>query len=140
MAGGFRELEDITADVGVEAWGDSVEAAFIQAAEGLAAMLADRSSLSGDDSREITIGSSDRHGLLVNFLNEIIFLEETEGFLPKTVKSLILEGDRLAAVIAGETFDPDRHTRNMEIKAATYHDLAIERRGAEVRIRVIFDV
>ena len=41
MIGGFRELENITADLGIEAWGFGLEDAFTSAVHGLAG-FADR--------------------------------------------------------------------------------------------------
>ena len=43
MSGGFRELENITADLGIEAWGLGLEDAFTSAVHGLASLLSDSS-------------------------------------------------------------------------------------------------
>ena len=42
--------------------------------------------------------------------------------------------------IRGEKFDPARHTFYTEIKAVTYHELAVVRSTAGWRAQVIFDV
>lgn len=140
MSGGFRESEGITADVGIEAWGGSLEEVFTSAAEGLASLMADRDTLTGDLTRRVSVIADDRAALLVGFLNEIIFLEETEGFLPQRVRSLAIEGNALSAQIAGCTYDPAKHSLNMAVKAATYHELRIDENNEDVRVQVIFDV
>jgi SHS2 domain-containing protein len=140
MSGGFRELEGITADVGIEAWGETVAEAFTNAAEGLGSLLADRDTLSGEFTRPVSASADDRTSLLVNFLNEIIFLEETEDFLTFEVQSMTIDGNTLSARISGDSYKPSQHSRNMGIKAATYHGLVIEENADGVRVQVIFDV
>jgi hypothetical protein len=45
-----------------------------------------------------------------------------------------------AAPLRGEVFDPNRHMPRGEIKAVTYHQLAVEKLADEWRARIIFDV
>jgi SHS2 domain-containing protein len=138
--GGFRELENITADLGIEAWGLDLEDAFASTAEGLACLLSNQPD--GDQllTRDINIQASSLSSLLVQFLNEIIYLEETQSFLPGKVTHLKVLNNNLDATLTGSIFDPAIHTLNAHIKAATYHGLEIMEVGNIVRIRVIFDV
>ncbi|TNF46975.1 archease [bacterium] len=140
MAGGFRELEGITADVGIEAWGATVEEAFIHTGDGLASLISDRDTLSHELTKEIEVSADDLPGLLVNFLNEIIFLVETEGFLPLKNFSLRIKDSTLVVSITGCTYHPGTHFRNIGVKAATYHGLVIHEASDGVTIKVIFDV
>jgi len=140
MARGFRELEGITADVGLEAWGPTVEESLIQAGNGLASLISAIETLTEDISVEIEITAHDLPGLFVNFLNEIIFLAETSNFLPLRIVSLHIDGTALSARMKGCRYRPGIHTRNLCIKAATYHGLAIEETDGKVTVRVIFDV
>ena len=140
MSKGFRELENITADLGIEAWGTDLEDAFASSAHGLASLLSD---LPGGDqplTRKIRIEAESLPGLLVQFLNEIIYLEETEDFLPGRVTHLKILNNDLDATMTGAIFDPKIHTLNAHIKATTYHGLEIVEEEDEVRVRVIFDV
>jgi len=140
MSRGFRELENITADIGIQAWGAGLEDAFASAAHGLASLLSDLPESDQPLSRRIRIEAGSLPSLLVQFLNEIIYLEETEGFLPGTVKTLTIDNLCLEADITGASYDPDHHALLAQIKAATYHGLEIVEKGETVRIRVIFDV
>ncbi len=140
MSRGFRELENITADLGIEAWGADLEDAFASSAHGLASLLSD---LPGGDqplTRKIRIEAESLPSLLVQFLNEIIYLEETEDFLPGKVTHLKILNNDLDATMTGAIFDPKIHTLNAHIKATTYHGLEIVEEENEVRVRVIFDV
>ena len=140
MHGGFRELENITADIGIEAWGPSVESAFASAANGLASLMSDAPSGPNPLTRQFRISADSLPSLLVQFLNEIVYLEETEGFLPGRVTDLSINGQDLDVTLAGDTYNADIHSLNAHIKAVTYHGLEIEEKTEEVRIRVIFDV
>lgn len=140
MSGGFRELENITADLGIEAWGSGLEGAFASAIHGLASLLSD---LPGGDqplTRQIRIEAGSLPSLLVQFLNEIIYLEETQSFLPGRITHLTIQNNDLDATLTGAIFNPEIHTLNAHIKAATYHGLEIVEEGKTVRIKVIFDV
>ena len=140
MSGGFRELENITADLGIEAWGFGLEGAFASAVHGLASLLSD---LPGGDqplTRQIRIETGSLPSLLVRFLNEIIYLEDTQSFLPGRITHLKIQNNNLDATLTGAIFNPEIHTLNAHIKAATYHGLEIVEEGETVRIKVIFDV
>ena len=140
MSRGFRELENITADLGIEAWGHSLEDAFSSAAHGLAALLSELPGGEQPLEKDIHLEADSLSTLLVQFLNEIIYLEETQDFLPGAVKHLTLTGNRLDATLTGAAYDPEIHTLNAQVKAATYHGLEIVDEGETVRIKVIFDV
>ena len=140
MIGGFRELENITADLGIEAWGFGLEDAFTSAVHGLASLLSDSSGSDHHLTRKIRIQAGSLPSLLVQLLNEIIYLEDTENFLPGKITRLKIRNNRLDATLTGAIFDPEIHTLNAHIKAATYHGLEIVEEGDEVRVKVIFDV
>ena len=140
MIGDFRELDNITADLGIEAWGLGLENAFASAVHGLASLLSD---LPGGDrplTRKIRIEAGSLPSLLVQFLNEIIYLEDTESFLPGKITHLKIRNNHLNATLTGAIFDPEIHTLNAHIKAATYHGLEIVEKRDEVRMKVIFDI
>ena len=87
-------------------------------------------SASGTDSAE----------LVVAFLNQLILLEEAEGFLGREIHARAV-GDpptALVASVTGERFDAARHTRRTEVKAATMHGLVFD--PARGRARVIVDI
>ena len=140
MSGGFKELENITADLGIEAWGQDLEGAFTSAAHGLACLMSAQPSNKQTITRRIRIKAGSLQSLLIQFLNEIIYLEETEDFLPGAVTDLTISGYNVDATLTGDTFDPGIHNINAHIKAATYHGLEIVQSSEEVTIKVIFDV
>ena len=133
-------MEGITADLGIEAWGGTLEEMFIQAGLGLAAVIAELPEDSDSTTRNILIDAPSIPDLLVKFLNEIIYLEEVDGFLLHHIPALSMENSYLKATLVGVTFNSSLHSINAHIKAATYHGLAIEETPGEFRVRVIFDI
>jgi protein archease len=83
---------------------------------------------------ELALEAADRGALLVALLEELIFLADTEGFVPDRT-ALRVEDGRLVGVLDG------RRTRIDPImKAATYHGLRFEHEGAAWDARVVIDV
>jgi SHS2 domain-containing protein len=81
--------------------------------------------------------------LLIDYLNELIFLFDTRRFLAAEIaperltlgSPSVLEGR-----ILGEPFDPGRHEAKTEIKAATFHGLEIRRTDSGLEADVVFDL
>ncbi|MGZ4380844.1 MAG: archease [Gaiellaceae bacterium] len=83
---------------------------------------------------EVVLPDAEPSLLLVDWLNELVFLAEVEGFVPERIKRLELR-DGLRATVAGVRGRP-RHL----VKAATLHELELSKRGEVWRARVVLDV
>lgn len=128
--GGF-ELLPHTADIMVRAKGRSIEEAFSNAAVGMYEVMTSVASIEPLEDREVVAEGFDLENLLYNFLENLLVLLDTEGFLVSRVKSLRIskteEGYRLTAVVSGERFSPDKHESRVLVKAITYHEMRIYR-------------
>jgi len=136
---GYR-IFDHTADLGVEITGASQEEVYAGAAGALFDLLTDLSSVRESEERTLTVEGEGPDDLLVNFLRELLYSWNGEGFLMKRCTVREAAPRRLTAVLRGETYDPARHRIRMEIKAATYHQASIRRTAAGWMGRVVFDV
>jgi SHS2 domain-containing protein len=83
----------------------------------------------------VSLTAVDRPALLADWLSELAFLAESEGFVPERVDSIELNGNRLTAELLGVRGDPPHL-----VKAATYHRLAFERGDSGWRAKVVLDV
>jgi SHS2 domain-containing protein len=83
----------------------------------------------------VSLTAGDRPALLADWLSELAFLAESEGFVPERVASIELDGNRLTAELLGVRGDPPHL-----VKAATYHRLALERDDSGWRAKVVLDV
>lgn len=137
---GTFELMEHTADVGVVATGDTLAEALAWVAKGVFSVIADMERVASRSVQEVSVTSSDRNALVVDWLNELLYRYEAEGFLAKDFQVAVDETEtRLSARCAGEPFDPLHHDILTSIKAATYHELAVTHDG-EWRIQVVLDV
>jgi len=134
------ELIDISGDAGIRAFGKSLEELFLNAAAGMYSLIADPGSISLRKSVEIESRGSSLEGLLVSWLNELIFHFDTYGLIGGEVIVNELRDTLIKATVAGEDFDTEKHGRGLLIKAATYHRLKIEHKEDHWEAVVIFDI
>jgi len=141
---------DISGDVGLRSYGENLRDAFINAAIGMYSLITELEIIREGKTIEISIESDSLEGLLVSWLNELIFHFDAYGFIGKRITFTEFTPDaqevmgenlqRLKATLSGEDFDPDRHERKLLVKAATYHRLSLEKRDGTWEIDVIFDI
>jgi len=132
---------DHTADLGVEVTAATPEDLYAGAAFALFDLLTDLTAVRAEKPREIDVGGENPADLLVNFLREVLYACNGEGFLGKSCDIRFLTSKRLRAVLKGEGFDPVRHRILKEIKAVTYHQCSVEEAPAGGWVaRVVFDV
>lgn len=134
------EVIDISGDVGLKSYGKSLKEAFLNAALGMTSLITDLDAIEEKKTITVSVESHSRDGLLVAWLNELIFHFDTYGFIGKKVDIEQFSGNKITATITGEEFDPGRHEGKLLIKAATYHNLRVEKAGNLWEIEVIFDI
>jgi SHS2 domain-containing protein len=125
MGGGFELLEH-TADVGIRARGDSLEEVFEQATLGLAEVLGawPAAGARPGEAVAVEVAAGDPGGLLVDWLNEVLWLREVRQAVVTGVR-VERVGDGAAAgsvTLAGGGPAPD----GTFVKAVTYHRLRVE--------------
>jgi SHS2 domain-containing protein len=131
------ELLEHTADVGIRAWGATTEEAFEQAAWALADLVGVRSSARGQRV-DVRAAAADPGVLLADFLNELLFLQESRGVAFAAVK-VHLEGEGLTAEV--DVVPLASQPQGTTVKAATYHDLEVKRApDGRVEARIYLDV
>jgi SHS2 domain-containing protein len=141
--GRFRELEDVAiADCALEIEAADLPELFRTAAQALAAVTVDPTTLAGTATRTIRVSADALDLLLFDLLSELIFVRDTEGIVLAD-GAVTVEGGppwRLRAELTGGTIDPGRTERRADPKAVTFHQLAVARTGAGWRARVVVDV
>jgi SHS2 domain-containing protein len=125
-------------DVGIEAWGETLGEAFVQAANGMLSIITERENIRENERRTIVVASTDYENLLVKWLSELIYVYDGEHFLPAVITIDSLTPAGLSATLTGEHFDASRHPALLDIKAVTYHQVMVD--AARKTVRVFFDV
>lgn len=139
MGHGFAIL-DHPADIGIEAYGDTLAQAFEQAAIGMMAIIVELSSVNLHEIREIILLANDKEQLLVKWLTEILYLYDGQQFIPKEFTIHSLNSTSLTAIIRGEPLSAQRHQTLLDVKAVTYHQLFIEEKNDGAMVRVYLDI
>lgn len=136
------EFIEHTADIGIRVYGGRAEDLFINAARGLFSLLVDYVPDKKIE-KKIVLEEGALEDLFINWLNELISLFYADKILPVEYNVVIHDDGIkkvLEAVIRGEEFSPYENKVNMEIKAATYHNLKVEYKDNRWVAEVIFDV
>lgn len=134
MGKSYEEVEH-TADLALRVHGKDTKELFVNAAR---AMFAEIGGEPGSPriEREVQVEGVDYESLLVNWLNELLYLYEANRETWVDFEIVELEPDRLTAIVRGGPTS-EAHTL---IKAATLHNIAIQERDEGLRVTIVFDV
>ncbi len=133
------EIVNHTADVGIIAYGADMNEVFANAAKGLFSLITELDDVEEVVHRDIEITAPDQESLLVGWLNELIYLFDTENILFKRFDITRLSQTELKAKSYGEKVDSSRHKIKIGVKATTYHMLKIDRNNG-CKAQVLFDI
>ncbi|OGR88940.1 MAG: hypothetical protein A2992_06855 [Elusimicrobia bacterium RIFCSPLOWO2_01_FULL_59_12] len=141
----FRFLEDITrADVAVEVVAETVEELFAGAAEALLQIqIEDIESVQRRKRQTVKVSHDQMDLLLYRFLQELIFLKDSERLLLRPERVTITSnahGNQLEATLSGEPLDPARHTQGVDAKAVTLHRFEVLQTPAGWKATIVFDI
>jgi SHS2 domain-containing protein len=131
---GYQERSH-TADWALDVWAPDLCGLLQQAARGMYALLQTKLT---DESREtyrFEINASDREVVLVTFLSELLYFTQRDevGF---DQFDLTWDAPQLTATVEGAPID----SLAKEIKAVTYHNLAVHETDRGLAATIVFDV
>ena len=133
------EIVDHTADVGIIAYGADIRQAFANAAKALFSLITELEDVEEVLHWDIELTATDQESLLVQWLNELIYLFDTENVIFKRFDITQLDHTKLKARIYGEKVDRAKHEIKTGVKAATYHMLKVDKDDG-CKVQVIFDI
>jgi SHS2 domain-containing protein len=163
----FEVLEH-PADIGFRAFGGTLPELFARSALAMLSIAADPAAVLPKEEYPLAVESGDRESLLVDWLNEVLYWFDGKRIafrdfrvtqfrcgagwkpagglstrrlrrLPIGAQDAILPHS-IEAVGMGEPRDPLRHRARLIVKAATYHQLKIERRSGLWVAEVYLDI
>jgi SHS2 domain-containing protein len=128
---------DHTSEVQLQVEAESLAGLAAEAGRALSLLLLhDMPARPEGPAREIQVESVDREALLVDWLNEILFLAEVERWVAVEFDVLEISSVHLKASALGVAVEESPAL----VKAATFHGLAVEERAGGLQAEVIFDV
>jgi len=132
------ELVAHTADIAVEATGETLARTFESTASGLSAAHCESIPATGDRF-EMSVAAESLEALLFDYLDELIYQRDVRGVLPTDHRVLIPETDR-SSLKASARGVPLSAVDAREIKAVTYSEMALQQVDQGWRAYVVFDV
>lgn len=135
------ELLEHTADIYVRIYGKDLKALFQNAAIALFDIIARKKRITTNPTRRIlTIRKTAENleELLISWLSELISLSDAHNLIFEKFKISELSDKKIVASVTGSKKENFRV--KTEIKAATYHELKIEKTKSGWQAKVIFDV
>ena len=134
------EIVDHTADVGIKVYGKDLKELFVNAAYGMFDIIADLKGLKTSTSIAIELQAEDPEELLVAWLDELLYNFCTKNIIFSEFKIQKMDKKKVKAEAFGRHIGDKKSRLNTELKAATYHDLKIEKKSGTYQVQIIFDV
>ncbi|MBU2446192.1 MAG: archease [Bacteroidetes bacterium] len=138
------EFLDHISDIGVRVKSTLLESAFEESAFALLHIIFGKDRLENLESRgeigNISISGIDREALLINFLNEILYLIDAKKIYPSGIRVKITDENNLSLKFDKNYFDLENHPINLYVKAVTYHQLKIVSEKDAVQIEYFVDI
>jgi len=127
------------ADIGIRGYGASLAEAFAQAAVAMTAVICAPEHVVSREPVAIRCEAPDAELLLVEFLNALIYEMAVRRMLFGRCE-VDVHGNTLHAHCWGEAVDVVRHQPTVEIKGATYTELAVQYADGEWQAQCVVDV
>jgi SHS2 domain-containing protein len=128
------------ADLLVEGRGRTLGEAVANVALGMLNSITPLEGIREKESYSAEASGTDLQSLIVNILDELLFLNDSEGL---TAKRLIIDVDEknltAKAEARGERFSAATHEVGIAVKAVTYHMMKIEKIAEGYGVQVVFD-
>jgi SHS2 domain-containing protein len=137
----YRELEH-TGDLAIEVTAATREELFAHSLVAMARLMVEEDGIAAAERREIRCDAGDDADMIRDLLAAALNLFLIDGFIWRQAEVKIQNGAVIAAVTAvltGEQYDSRRHQLLEEIKAVTYHRLAVEKIADTWRATIVFD-
>ena len=135
----YRTFEH-TADIGLAIEADDLPSLFSEAARAFRELsVADGDLVPQERWEALEASASDREGLLVAWLEELLFLWDARGEMIVELRDLEVDERRATARGRVARATPDAALDTV-VKAVTYHGLRVEPRAGGWQARVVLDV
>ncbi|MBK5191375.1 MAG: archease [Methanosarcinales archaeon] len=135
----YRYIEH-PSDVGFEAYGTTLEELFANAAFAMYSFMTDVVEIETTETKEITVNAEDLYSLMFDWLDELLFLFESESLVIKEFDITVDESQfSISGKCRGGRFDPAKHESGIIVKAVTYNMMEIKKNEVW-HARVVLDV
>jgi SHS2 domain-containing protein len=130
----FEEIEHV-ADSALRVYAADWKGLLASAALGMFNLMADWEDLTLSSEREIDLRAMDSETLLVDWLNELLYLHEMEGVVYTDFEVLSASPTNLKAIVKGT----NRWRSRTAVKAVTFNDLSVKKTSEGYTATIVFD-
>lgn len=134
------EIVSHTADIAMAVRGRTLAELMANAGCALYFMLLGACNPTEQIEKTVVVDSIDRDALLVDWLNELIYMVDAEQLAFGRFEIVHLTDTSATVRCFGHQIDETHHRLACDIKAATHHMARIESDGSELTARVILDI
>ena len=120
------EVLNHTADIGIVAWGKSLEEVFIHSAKGLFYLIADNPCYDLSFETTVSVVGNDYEDLLVTWLNELLYLFDVEQVFLCEFEIKEIGQYFIKAKVKGEMHNSTKYPLKHSVKACTYYEARVE--------------
>jgi SHS2 domain-containing protein len=134
------EILDHTADIGLIVFGEDLKTLFENAGEAFFHLITDLRRVRENEERRIELKGESLERLMVDWLNELLYLHDVESLLFKKFEVEAVGDEGLRAKAKGEPFQEGVHVIKTGVKAVTHHQIQVNRESGGWRAQVILDL
>jgi len=134
------EILDHTADIGLIVYGGDLKTLFENAGEAFFQLITDLKRVRQKEERMVELKGESLERLMVDWLNELLYLHDVENLLFKKFKVEVIGEEGLRAKAKGELFREGAHVIKTGVKAVTHHQIQVKREDGGWRAQVILDL
>lgn len=137
------EFLDHTSEIKILARGETLEEAFDNMAKATFEVMTDTEKIKEAKTKHVTVKAQDEEKLLYDFIDELIYLLDTEAFLLKRLENTTIkknDGLEVTTKLIGDTQDDvNKYDVKSYIKSPTLSDLTIKK-GKLYEITLVPDI
>jgi len=136
----YQYLEDVTtADLAIEATGDTLQELLQSAAEATITSMADPASVKPKTTKTFTITKEKPEDLLFDLIEELIFLKDSESMVFCTVTTEYKD-KTLTVTLKGDKIDHTTQELRQDLKAITLHYYTVEQTKDGWHAQFVIDI
>jgi SHS2 domain-containing protein len=134
----YKFIDDLTSDVMFESYGKSLKEVFENSAEAMFSVICQLDRVGQTVRKEVQVKARDEKELLINWLQELIALVDTEDMFFSRFEIKEISPKGLKATIYGEEAKPEKG--ETLVKAVTYYKFKFEKTKKGYMARVSLDI
>jgi len=137
------EYFEVTAEVGIRAWGQNLPEAFTEAARALFELMVNTATVRARKTVSIEVNAESSEILLADWLNRLILERDRTGCVFSSFRVEITSQNgkfSLTGHASGELLDKDRHDPRIDVKAVTYNNLRVLPQAGRVQVECVLDI